>query len=414
MKRQSYRLGRGSRDRAARLRTMSGFSTRAIRAASRIPEVPQPPLNAPIYASSTFEVTDATELGDLLEFKRSGHSYSRHSNPTLEVLEDALAELEAGDAGLVTASGMAAAHAVVLSTVRAGEELVIPRAVYGGMVGLAQAVLEPVGIAVRAVDTTDPDAVSAAIGPRTRLLWLETISNPTTAVADVASLAELAHARDVVVAVDNTFASPALATPLSVGADLVVHSVTKYIGGHTDLIGGAVVGSSERVMAARRIVINAGGNGSPFEAYLALRGLKTLALRMERHSSNALAVARALEVAPGVAAVRYPGLPSHPQHELAMRTLRDGRAGGMLAVELAGGRPHGERFLERVQVAVHATSLGGVETLVSHPASSSHRQLSDDDLARAGLSPGMVRVSIGLEDPEDLVSDLVAAARPDG
>lgn len=392
---------------------MPGFSTRAIRAASRIPEVPQPPLNAPIYASSTFEVADATELGDLLEFKRTGHSYSRHSNPTLEVLEDALAELEAGQAGLVTASGMAAAHAVVVSTLRTGDELLIPRAVYGGMVGLAHSVLERVGIAVRSVDTTDVDAVAKAVSPRTRLLWLETISNPTTAVADIAALAELAHARDVVVAVDNTFASPALATPLSVGADLVVHSVTKYIGGHSDLIGGAVVGSSERVMAARRIVINAGGNGSPFEAYLALRGLKTLALRMERHSSNALAVARALEVAPGVASVRYPGLPSHPQHELAMRTLRDGRGGGMLAVELDGGRAHGERFLERVQVAVHATSLGGVETLVSHPASSSHRQLSDEDLAGAGLSPGMVRVSIGLEDPEDLVGDLVAAARPD-
>lgn len=392
---------------------MAGFSTRAIRAASRIPEVPQPPLNAPIYASSTFEVADAGELGDLLEFKRAGHSYSRHSNPTLEVLEDALADLEAGESGLVTASGMAAAHAIVLSTLRSGEELLIPRAVYGGMVGLARSVLDRVGITVRAVDTTDVDAVAAAIAPRTRLLWLETISNPTTAVADVAALVELAHARDVVVAVDNTFASPALASPLTLGADLVAHSITKYIGGHTDLIGGALVGSAERVMDARRIIINAGGNGSPFEAYLALRGLKTLALRMERHSSNALAAARALEVAPGVASVRYPGLPSHPQHELAVRTLRDGRAGGMLAVELAGGRPQGERFLERVQVAVHATSLGGVETLVSHPASSSHRQLSDEELADAGLSPGMVRVSVGLEDPEDIIGDLVAAARPD-
>ena len=392
---------------------MAGFSTRAIRAASRIPEVPQPPLNAPIYASSTFEVADAGELGDLLEFKRAGHSYSRHSNPTLEVLEDALADLEAGESGLVTASGMAAAHAIVLSTLRSGEELLIPRAVYGGMVGLARSVLDRVGITVRAVDTTDVDAVAAAIGPRTRLLWLETISNPTTAVADVAALVELAHARDVVVAVDNTFASPALATPLTLGADLVAHSITKYIGGHTDLIGGALVGSAERVMDARRIIINAGGNGSPFEAYLALRGLKTLALRMERHSSNALAASRALEVAPGVASVRYPGLPSHPQHALAVRTLRDGRAGGMLAVELAGGRPQGERFLERVQVAVHATSLGGVETLVSHPASSSHRQLSDEELADAGLSPGMVRVSVGLEDPEDIIGDLVAAARPD-
>jgi cystathionine beta-lyase/cystathionine gamma-synthase len=229
-------------------------------------------------------------------------------------------------------------------------------------------------------------------------------------VADVAALAELAHARDVVVAVDNTFASPALANPLALGADIVVHSTTKYIGGHSDIIGGVIVGSAERVAAAREIAINAGGNGSPWGAFLALRGLKTLALRMERHSSNALAVATGLEGSPGVAAVRYPGLASHPQHELARRVLRDGMAGGMLAIELEGGRPHGERFLGRMRVGVHATSLGGVETLVSHPASSSHRQLSDSDLAAAGLTPGTLRVSIGLEDAEDLVADLAAAA----
>jgi cystathionine beta-lyase/cystathionine gamma-synthase len=232
-------------------------------------------------------------------------------------------------------------------------------------------------------------------------------------VADVAALAELAHARDVVVAVDNTFASPALATPLALGADLVVHSTTKYIGGHSDIIGGVILGSAERVASARRIVINAGGNGSPWEAFLALRGLKTLALRMERHSANALAVAQALDGAPGIAAVRYPGLASHPQHELAGRILRDGMAGGMLAVDLAGGREAGERFLGRMRVAVHATSLGGVETLVSHPASSSHRQLDEAGLADAGMGPGTLRVSIGLEDAEDLVADLLAAAAPD-
>ncbi|MEO6295236.1 MAG: aminotransferase class I/II-fold pyridoxal phosphate-dependent enzyme [Candidatus Limnocylindria bacterium] len=391
---------------------MPGFSTRAIQAASRVPEVPQPPVNVPIYATSTFEVADAAELGDLLEFARPGHSYSRYSNPTHAALEAALAELEGGEAALVTASGMAAIHGVVLSVLRSGDEMIMPQAVYGGMIGLARAVLERSGMTHRSVDTTDVDAVADAIGPSTRLLWLETISNPTTAVADVAALAQLAHARDVVVVVDSTFASPALANPLSLGADLVVHSTTKYIGGHSDFMGGAIIGSAARVADARRIVINAGGNASPFEAFLALRGLKTLALRMERHSSNALAVARALEGAPGVAAVLYPGLPSHPQHELAARVLCGGMAGGMLAIELEGGRPAGERFLGRVRVAVHATSLGSVETLVSHPASSSHRQLADDDLAAAGLSPGMVRVSIGLEDVEDLVTDLVGAAHP--
>jgi cystathionine beta-lyase/cystathionine gamma-synthase len=391
---------------------MSGFSTRAIKAASRVPAVPQPPVNVPIYATSTFEVADAAELGDLLEFARPGHSYSRYSNPTHEALELALAELEGTEAAMVTASGMAAIHAVALSTLRAGDEMLIPRAVYGGTLGLAQTVLERSGIGYRTVDTTDVDAVAAELTPQTRLLWLETISNPTTAVADVAALAELAHARDVVVAVDNTFASPALANPLALGADVIVHSTTKYVGGHSDLMGGAIVGPRERVAAARKILINVGGNASPWEAFLALRGLKTLGLRMERHSSNALAVARALERAPGVAAVRYPGLPSHPQHELACRVLRGGMAGGMLAIELSGGRPHGERFLERVQVAVHATSLGSVETLVSHPASSSHRQLTDEDLAGAGLSAGMVRISIGLEDADDLIADLVGAANP--
>ena len=389
---------------------MPGFSTRAIRAASRIPDAPQPPLNVPIYASSTFQVADAAELGDLLEFARPGHSYSRYSNPTHEALERAVAELEGGEAALSTASGMAAVHAVMLSILRSGDEAIIPAAVYGGIVGIAQAVLERSGIVTRSVDTSDHGAVAAAIGPRTKLLWLETISNPTTAVADVARLAELAHDRGVVVAVDNTFASPALATPLSHGADVVVHSTTKYIGGHSDIIGGVIVGSAERVSAARKIVINAGGNGSPWEAFLALRGLKTLPLRMERHSANALAVATALEGAPGVMGVRYPGLASHPQHALSARVLRDGMAGGMLAVELEGGRPHGERFLSRMRIAVHATSLGGVETLVSHPASSSHRQLSDADLQAAGLTPGMLRVSIGLEDADDLVADLTAAA----
>ena len=389
---------------------MPGFSTRAIRAASRIPDAPQPPVNVPIYASATFEVADAAELAELLEFARPGHSYSRYSNPTHAALEDAIAELEGAEAAVSTASGMAAVHGAMLSVLRTGDEVVVPAAVYGGIVGIAQAVLERSGIAARAVDTTDRDAVAAAIGPQTRMLWLETISNPTTAVADVAALAELAHADDVVVAVDNTFASPALANPLAHGADLVIHSTTKYIGGHSDIIGGVIVGSAERIAAARKIVINAGGNGSPWEAFLALRGLKTLALRMERHSSNALAVARALEGADGVAAVRYPGLPSHPQHALSKRILRDGMAGGMLAVELEGGRAHGERFLGRMRIGVHATSLGGVETLISHPASSSHRQLSDADLAAAGLTPGTLRVSIGLEDAEDLVADLTAAA----
>src|SRR5918994_1271250 len=226
---------------------MPGFSTRAIRAASKVPPAPQPPVNVPIYQTSTFEVSSAQELAELLEFSRPGHSYSRYSNPTHAALEEALAELEGAEAALVTASGMAAIHGVVLSLVRAGDELVVPRAVYGGMVGLIAAVLDRSGIGHRTVDTTDPTQVEATINERTRLVWLETISNPTTAVADIATLAELAHARGVLLAVDNTFASPAIANPLSLGADLVVHSTTKYIGGHSDLVGGIAVGPADRV-----------------------------------------------------------------------------------------------------------------------------------------------------------------------
>ena len=389
---------------------MPGFATRAIKAAGRVPAAPQPPVNVPIYQTSTFEVSSALELAELLEFARPGHSYSRYSNPTHAALEEALAELEGAEACLATASGMAAIHGVLMSFLRTGDELIIPRAVYGGVVGLSRTVLARAGIKVTAVDSTDPAVVANAIGETTRLVWLETISNPTTAMADIAAISELAHARGVSVAVDNTFASPYLCNPLALGADAVVHSITKYIGGHSDLTGGAILGTGEVVGAAREIVINAGGNAAPLEAFLALRGLKTLALRMDRHSANALAVGEALDGAPGVEAVRYPGLASHPQHALAQRTLRDGMAGGMLALEVTGGRPAGEGFLDRLRVAVHATSLGSVETLCSHPASSSHRQLGDAELAEAGLSAGMIRVSIGLEDPEDLIADLANAA----
>jgi methionine-gamma-lyase len=389
---------------------MPGFSTRAIRAAGHQAEVAQTPVTVPIYQTSTFEVGSAAELEDLLEFRRPGHSYTRYSNPTHAALEGALAELEAGEAALATASGMAAIHGAMLSILRSGDEVLLPAAVYGGTIGLFATVMPRLGMTRRTVRSGDTEAVIEAIGPQTRLVWLETIANPTTEMPDIAAVATAAHERGVPVVVDNTFASPYLSNPLALGADLVIHSLTKYVGGHSDLIGGVVVGSAERIAAVREVIVNTGGNANPFEAFLALRGLKTLAVRMDRHSDNGLAVARGLEGQPGIERVLYPGLGSHPQHDLAMRTLRDGRAGGMMAVELTGGREAGERFLDRVQVARHATSLAGVESLVSHPASSSHRQYDDAELAAAGLSPGMLRVSIGLEDAKDVIADLAAAA----
>jgi len=389
---------------------MPGFSTRAIRAASRVPEVNQPPVNVPIYQTSTFEVGSAQDLADLLDFRKPGHSYTRYSNPTHAALEEALADVEGGEAAQVTASGMAAIHAAMLSIVGPGDEVLAPISLYGGTFSLLGGILQRFGIEHRFVDQTDASAVEAAIGERTRLIWLETIANPSTDLPDIGAISELAHRHGIPVAVDNTFASPYLCNPLSFGADLVVHSLTKYVGGHSDLLGGAIIGSAERVAAARSIVVSAGGNAQPLEAFLALRGLKTLAVRMERHSASALAVATALEGAPGVERVRYPGLPSHPQHERGQRQLRNGLGGGMMAIELAGGRAAGERFLDNIHVAVHATSLGGTETLCSHPASSSHRQFGEAELRAAGLSAGMVRISIGLEDVDDLLEDLTQAA----
>jgi methionine-gamma-lyase len=389
---------------------MAGFSTRAIKAAGRQEPLDQVPVTVPIYQTSTFEVGSAAELEELLEFRRPGHSYTRYSNPTHAALESTMAELEGGEAALVTASGMAAVHGAMLSVLESGDEALIPAAVYGGTVGLYQRVMPRYGITHRQVRSGDAEAVIAAIGPRTKLVWLETIANPTTEMPDIAAIAAAAHERGVAVGVDNTFASPYLCNPLALGADLVVHSMTKYIGGHSDLIGGVVIGGEARIAAVREVIINVGGNGNPFEAFLALRGLKTLAVRMDRHSENALTVARGLEGRPGIARVRYPGLDSHPQRDLAARELRAGQAGGMMAVELEGGRSAGERFLDNLSVALHATSLAGVESLVSHPASSSHRQYGDAELAAAGLSPGMLRVSIGLEDAEDLIADLAGAA----
>jgi len=389
---------------------MPGFATRAIRAASRVPRAPQDPVNVPIYQTSTFEVSSAGELADLLEFRVPGHSYTRYSNPTSAALEEALAELEGAEAGLVTASGMAAIHATLASILRPGDEVLAGRALYGGTYAILTGLFARFGVTARFLPLADASAVASAITPRTRLIWAETIANPTTELADLSALAEIAHAADATLVVDNTFASPYLCTPLGIGADLVVHSLTKYVGGHSDLTAGAVLGGAERVAGARHVLVNAGGNAQPLEAFLALRGLKTLALRVERHSTNAMAVACRLEGRPGIARVLYPGLTSHPQHELATRELRDGLYGGMLAIDLAGGRAAGERFLGRLQIAVHATSLGSVETLCSHPASSSHRQLSVEALAAAGLTPGLVRVSVGLEDADDLVEDLAAAA----
>ena len=391
--------------------TSPGFGTRAIRAATRSPKVEQVPDAVPIYQAVTFSAADAAELGDILADRKRGYAYSRVDNPTAVAMAAAVAEIEGAGAGYAFATGMAAVHAALLSVLSAGDHLVATRAVYGSTYNLIARVLGRLGIETTFVDPTDNAAVEAAFTDRTRALYLETISNPTIVLADLPALAEAAHRRGVPVIVDNTFASPYVCRPIELGADLVVESATKWLGGHSDVHAGAVVGSRERIGRVREVQIDTGGTVAPLSAFLVLRGIETLHVRMERHISSALAIARALEASPDVTRVWYPGLPSHPQFEVARRTL--GAGGGMLAFDL-GRRERAAAFLDALQIPPRTASLGSVRTICVHPPSSTHRQLDEAELAAAGILPGLVRVSVGLEDLADLLADFergLAAAR---
>ena len=389
------------------------FSTRAILAATRSPEVNQIPSAIPIYQSAAFSTGDAAELGDVLTGATPGYAYSRIDNPTTSALALAVADLEGAEAGLTFATGMAAIHAAIVSVVRAGQAIVAPQAVYGTTRDLMVRVLAGFGILTEFVDMRDPAAVDAALA-RTGapVLYVETISNPTIVVTDIAALAKIAHKRGALLLVDNTFASPYACRPIEHGADLVMHSATKYLSGHADVLAGVVVGSRERVDAMRPILIDVGGALAPLAAFLVLRGLPTLALRMERHSQTALELAAWLQGQEGVDRVYYPGLPADPGHEIAARQFDV--FGGMLAFELSGGREAGRAFLDAMRVAERTASLGAVRTITTHPPSTTHRQLDAAALKAGGIAPGLLRCSVGLEDVEDLREDFelgLAAAR---
>jgi cystathionine beta-lyase/cystathionine gamma-synthase len=395
---------------------MARFSTRAILAATRSPKVDQIPSAVPIYQAAAFSANDAAELGDVLTGAQPGYAYSRIDNPTTATLGAAIAELEGADAGLAFASGMAAIHAALVSTVHAGQTVVATRAVYGTTRDLLVRVLAGLGIATEFVDPTDPIAVDAALG-RTGapVLYVETVSNPTIVVSDIAALAEAAHRHGALLLVDNTFASPYACRPIERGADLVMHSATKYLSGHADVLAGVVVGSRERIDALRPILVDVGGALAPLAAFLVLRGLPTLALRMERHSETALELAAWLMGQDGVERVHYPGLPGDPGHALATRQLDV--FGGMFAFELSGGREAGRAFLDAMRLAERTASLGAVRTITTHPPSTTHRQLDAAALREAGIAPGLLRCSVGLEDVEDLREDFelgLAAARTAG
>jgi cystathionine gamma-synthase/O-acetylhomoserine (thiol)-lyase len=384
---------------------MARFTTRAILAATRSPEVHQVPSAIPIYQAAAFSAATAAELGDVLTGVSHGYAYSRIDNPTTAALADAVAELEGAEAGLALATGMAAIHAAIVSVVRAGQTIVVTQAVYGTTRDLLVRVLAGLGVATEFVDPTDLAAVDAALARTgSPILYVETVSNPTIIVSDLSALAGIAHSHGALLLVDNTFASPYACRPIEHGADLVMHSATKYLSGHADVLAGVVVGNRERIDAVRPILVDAGGALAPLAAFLVLRGLPTLALRMERHSETALELAAWLQGQDRVERVYYPGLPSDRGHEVASRQLDV--FGGMFAFELAGGREAGRAFLDAMRVAERTASLGAFRTIISHPPSTTHRQLDADALRASGIAPGLLRVSVGLEDVEDLREDL--------
>ena len=382
----------------------AGFQTRAIHAGQE----PDPRTGAvvpPIYQVSTYKQDGVGGL-------RSGYEYSRSANPTRDALQECLASLEApgivGAKGLAFASGLAAEDAVIRTLCKPGAHAVLPDDAYGGTFRLFDKVARPWGVDITPAPVSDPDAVAAAIEPgRTKLVWLETPTNPLLNIGDIAALADVAHAAGALLVVDNTFASPYLQSPLLLGADIVVHSTTKYIGGHSDVVGGALVARDGEIGDALEYHQNAmGAVAGPFDAWLTLRGLKTLGVRMDRHSENARAVAAFLVDHPGVASVLYPGLPDHPGHDIAKRQMRD--FGGMVSFRVKGGVEAALAICERTTVFTLGESLGGVESLIEHPARMTHASVAGSALE---VPADLVRLSVGIEDVDDLLADLDAALR---
>jgi methionine-gamma-lyase len=364
------------------------------------------PVGTPISRTSTFTFSSTAEMKLWAEGKSKAYIYSRYGNPTLSVAEGKIAALEGGEAAVVTASGMAAISSALLGALKCGDELISTSQVYGGSYRLMRDVFPDMGIKVHQVGT-DLAGLEELASPRTKCLYVETPTNPTLRLVDLHKAIAFAKKHKLIAIIDNTFATPVLQNPLAMGYDIVVHSATKALAGHSDVIAGVAVGSKHWMERVRHMVIYLGGSMDPGAAYLLIRGMKTLGVRMERQCKNAMAVARFLEKHSKVARVHYPGLASHPDHKLARKQMRG--FGTMLAFDLKGGLPAARRFCDRVQLFLLAASLGGVESLVILPIYSSHYNMSAEELKRADVSPGTVRVSVGLEDSEDLIADLKQA-----
>ncbi|MCW2599928.1 MAG: megL [Frankiales bacterium] len=392
-------------------RSEKGSSTRAVHG-PEVREVVQTPLTPPVYRTSTFVFDSAQQAADVFAGREPGWSYSRTDNPTAQAFADAVAALEdpSGVAvGQPFASGMAAISSTLLALCSSGSHVVAPREVYGGTWSLLTRQLARFGVETTFVDATDLEAVRAALRPETTVLWAEVLANPTMTVADLPGLSVVARDAGVPFVVDATFASPVVCRPLEHGADLVVHSATKYLGGHSDVTGGVVVGAAALLERVRTVRLDLGGALAPEEAALLTRGLATLPLRMTRQCQTAIVVAAALQTHPRVVRVDHPGLTTHRDHALAGRLFTPGLYGAVVTVTPAGGRVAGMAFVDGLRLVKRATSLGGTVSKAVHVATTTHLQLDDASLAAAGIDPGAVRVSIGLEDVEDLVADLVQA-----
>lgn len=364
-------------------------------------------LSVPIYPASVFAFPNADEASAIHNEEKPGYYYGRLGNPTQTALESAMCELENGHAALALASGMAAVSGVVLSIVRSGDHIVAPVSGYSTTQNFFRHI-ERFGIETTFIDATDAEKYRSAIRPNTKLLWIETPSNPLVLVTDIAAVVAIAREKGLTTVADNTFATPFNQRPLEMGVDAVIHSATKYLGGHSDLTAGVIVGSSEIVDAVRHAANKFyGGNIAPQVAWLVMRGIKTLALRMERHNANAQAIAEALAVHPKVAAVYYPGLASHPNHDIAARQMAPG-FGGMIGLDV-GTVEAGKALVNSVKLCTLATSLGGVETILQHSASMTHAAIPAEERQKAGISDGLIRLSVGIEDVKDLIADLTQA-----
>ena len=380
-----------------------GFNTKVIHSGSFEDQFGS--ATVPIYQTSTFKFKDAQEGADCFSGASDGYIYTRIGNPTIRVLEKNVAELENGYDGVATSSGMSAITSVYMALLGAGSHIVSTASVYGPARGVLEKDFSRFGVETDFVSTSDVNNITAAIKGNTKVLYIETPANPTMEITDLKACAEIAKKHNLILVVDNTFATPYLQKPLDLGADVVLHSVTKFINGHADIVGGIVVTKEKSLYEKiRHAMVYMGCNMDPHQAFLVIRGLKTLALRVERNQENSVKVAQFLENHPKIAWIKYPGLKSHPQFELAKQQMNG--TGSMISFGVKGGLEAGRKLMDSVHLATLAVSLGGVETLIQHPASMTHAAVSKEDKLKAGISDDLVRLSVGIEDVNDIIADL--------